>query len=149
MPNRLISVTESINALLVELDSGQAPDRAYLEHTLTDGYAWALKLDGEFSRLERRMTELAGLLARGDKEHAAELARVRLRAADDAGHERQQADPDDHVARLTADSPRPAHIRHDFATHARRFRRYARSGEEVGGAVVTRPSDPRAARFRS
>jgi hypothetical protein len=80
MPNRLINVTDDINALLEELDDGHAPDRQRLEHTLTDGYAWALKLDGECNRLERRMSELAALLARdNDEDYAGELMRVSRR----------------------------------------------------------------------
>ena len=80
MPNKLTSVTDRIHVLLQELESGRVPDRARLEHTLTDGYAWALKLDGECSRLERRLSELAAVLGRdGGDEHTHELARVSRR----------------------------------------------------------------------
>ncbi len=80
MPNELTSVTDRITVLLEELESGQAPDRARLEHTLTDGYACALKLDGECSRLERRLAEVAALFGRdGRDEQAQELSRLARR----------------------------------------------------------------------
>ena len=82
MPHQLISVTERIKLLLEELDSGHAPERARLEHTLTDGYAWALKLDGECGRIERRISELATTLAcGGDPSATAELPSLARRLA--------------------------------------------------------------------
>jgi hypothetical protein len=82
MPNQLISLTERIKLLLEELDSGQAPERARLEHTLTDGYAWALKLEGECGRIERRISEVAATLASGgEPSDAAELPSLSRRLA--------------------------------------------------------------------
>jgi DNA-binding FadR family transcriptional regulator len=54
-----------------------------MEHTLTDGYARALELEGERLRLERRIGELAHRL--DGPEQAAELRDLaeRLRSADD------------------------------------------------------------------
>jgi hypothetical protein len=58
----LASVTERINLMLDRLERGDCPDRAGLEATLTDGYAWALSLDAECDRLERRISEHAASL---------------------------------------------------------------------------------------
>ena len=64
---------EEITALLAEAEDGDDPAR--LERTLTDGYAYALELESERWRLERRMSELAGELHDGDQElKAKELA---------------------------------------------------------------------------
>jgi hypothetical protein len=54
---------DQINGLLA------APNRRpieEIEHTLTDGYATALALEGERWRIERRIGEVAASLARGD-----------------------------------------------------------------------------------
>jgi hypothetical protein len=53
----LVSVTDRINLALDEIERGHFPDRGGLEATLTDGYAWALTLDAECDRLERRISE--------------------------------------------------------------------------------------------
>jgi len=50
-----------------------------VEHTLTDGYAAALELEGERLRIERRMTELARTVAR--PEQAGELRGLAARLA--------------------------------------------------------------------
>ena len=41
----------------------EAPSAASIERTLTDGYAYALALEAESWRLERRMTELTSRLS--------------------------------------------------------------------------------------
>jgi hypothetical protein len=45
---------------LLELPPSQLPPRATLEHTLTSGYAYALGLERDRVRLERRLQELLG-----------------------------------------------------------------------------------------
>jgi hypothetical protein len=50
-----------------------------VEHTLTDGYAAALELEGERLRIERRMTELARTVE--DPEGAGELRGLAARLA--------------------------------------------------------------------
>jgi hypothetical protein len=71
----LVSVTDRIHLMLGEIERGDRPDRAGLEATLTDGYAWALTLDAECGRLERRISEHAADLGEGgDLEQARELS---------------------------------------------------------------------------
>jgi hypothetical protein len=72
MPNELDTVIERINVLLARIERGDYPDRARLEDTLTDGYAFALSLDAECDRLERRIAGHAAELSAGTGE---ELAR--------------------------------------------------------------------------
>jgi hypothetical protein len=59
---------------LVDEPVGAEPDGllARIEHTLTDGYARALALEGERLRLERRIGEVAGELRHGDSERKAQ-----------------------------------------------------------------------------
>jgi hypothetical protein len=57
-----------------DADSETAPDD--LEHTLTDGYARALGLDGERLRIEERIRELAG-----SDEHMGEARILKARLA--------------------------------------------------------------------
>lgn len=68
MRQELAAVIDRINTSLDRIERGENPDRAGLEHTLTDGYAWALALDAECDRLERRISERAAEL--GDDESA-------------------------------------------------------------------------------
>lgn len=71
----LASTTDRINGLLDRIERGDYPERARLEETLTDGYAWALELDAECGRLERRISANAELLAQeSSEERARELA---------------------------------------------------------------------------
>jgi hypothetical protein len=54
-----------------------------MEHTLTDGYAEALRLEGERLRLERRIGDLAhGVSGRREADELRDLAE-RLRGADE------------------------------------------------------------------
>jgi len=82
MPNQLASVRDCLEALLVDLERGDHPGQARLEETLTDGYAWALKLDAECARLERSIGTLAAELDGGSSEQQArELSRTARRLA--------------------------------------------------------------------
>jgi hypothetical protein len=64
----LASTTDRINGLLERIERGDYPERARLEETLTDGYAWALELDAECARLERRIAANAEALAQDSNE---------------------------------------------------------------------------------
>jgi hypothetical protein len=82
MPNQLASIRGRLEALLIGLERGDHPGQARLEETLTDGYAWALKLDAECARLERSIGVLAAELDHGTSEQQArELSRTARRLA--------------------------------------------------------------------
>jgi hypothetical protein len=67
----MTELLEKINALISE----PTRDLDTIERTLTDGYAHALSLEAEKWRLEKRITEVAQSLQRGDTaEKARELA---------------------------------------------------------------------------
>ena len=87
MRQELASVTDRINALLDRLERGESPDRAALEHTLTDGYAWALDLDAECDRLGRRISQHAADLG---PDHSAEQARELSALARQLGRRRRE-----------------------------------------------------------
>jgi hypothetical protein len=71
----LASTTDRINVLLDRIERGDYPERSRLEETLTDGYAWALKLDAECGRLEQRISANAEQLAlESSEERARELS---------------------------------------------------------------------------
>ena len=57
MDDRPPAVLTEIRSLL-DLPAAQLPSRDSLEHTLTTGYAYALGLERDRLRLERRMHEL-------------------------------------------------------------------------------------------
>jgi hypothetical protein len=88
MPN-LASTTDRINILVDRIESGDYPDRARVEETLTEGYAWALTLDAECGRLERRISANAEQLANGSNE---EQARELSALARLLTHRRQERD---------------------------------------------------------
>jgi hypothetical protein len=68
-PEAIPELLEQIDELLAEPAQAEEPATlARLERTLTDGYAYALALEAERWRLERRMTELAGELHDGNRE---------------------------------------------------------------------------------
>jgi hypothetical protein len=73
---KLASIIDRITRLLDEIEAGRHPGRAVIEETLTDGYAWALSLDGECVRLERRISDKAVELS----EEAGEDQALELRA---------------------------------------------------------------------
>lgn len=78
-------MTELI-AHIQSLISASARDIDEIERTLTDGYAHVLTLETERSRLNRRLTEVAHGIQRGDTaKKARELASLskRLEGADD------------------------------------------------------------------
>jgi hypothetical protein len=80
MPNQLSSVRAQLQDLLSALERGDHPGRARVEETLTDGYAWALKLDAECARLERSIGSLAAGLDRESSEQwTIELSRTARR----------------------------------------------------------------------
>ncbi len=82
MPNQLASVTERLEGLLSTLEAGHDPGRMRLENTLTDGYAVALKLDAECSRLERAIGALACDLDHAiGEQQARELSRTARKLA--------------------------------------------------------------------
>lgn len=71
----LATTTDRVKALLDRIEQGDRPDRARLEETLTDGYAWALNLDAECRRLERRISVNAAQFAEeSSEERARELS---------------------------------------------------------------------------
>lgn len=68
-PDAIPALLEQIDELLAEPSSKEEPATlARLERTLTDGYAYALALEAERWRLERRLSELAGELHEGNQE---------------------------------------------------------------------------------
>jgi hypothetical protein len=74
MRHELEAVIARINTSLDGLERGET-DRAGLENTLTDGYAWALELDAECDRLERRLSQCAAELGEDSSaEHARDLS---------------------------------------------------------------------------
>ena len=78
--NPLPALLEQIDELLAEPPTEEPATLAHLERTLTDGYAYALALEAERWRLERRMSELAGEVTDGNHElKAKELAQVSRR----------------------------------------------------------------------
>lgn len=68
---RLATITDSIDVLLDRIASGERPQRERLEETLTDGYAFALRLDAVCARLERRISTQTERLAEGSSEESA------------------------------------------------------------------------------
>ena len=72
---------EEIRALLAGPAAGERdPSLAELEHTLTSGYARAHSLEAEQLRLDRRITEVAALLAaEGAARHGADLTALAAR----------------------------------------------------------------------
>ena len=85
-PSRIL---DEIDALLAAPKAEEA-GLARLEDVLTAGYAHALALEAERARLERRLEELAGLLADDDSgrpsDELAEVARRISSAHDDLTH---------------------------------------------------------------
>ena len=80
--HQLASVKDRLETLLASLERGRHPGRALLEETLTDGYAWALKLDAECTRLERGIGTLASELDHaGSEQQARELSSAARRLA--------------------------------------------------------------------
>jgi hypothetical protein len=60
-------IENDIRALLDSPSSGdEAPTLAHIEHALTTGYARAMALEAEHSRLQRRIAEVAVALADDD-----------------------------------------------------------------------------------
>ena len=77
------NLADRIRSLLEQGADPSVPVLTELEHTLTDGYAEALRLEGERLRLERRIGELAhGVNGREQADELRDLAE-RLRSADE------------------------------------------------------------------
>ena len=85
-PEAIPALIEQIDELLAEPAETEEPATlARLERTVTDGYAYALALEAERYRLERRMSELAGELNDGNQElKTKELALVSDRLTSNA-----------------------------------------------------------------
>jgi hypothetical protein len=80
MRKELAAVIERIRLELDRVERGDFRERERLEETLTDGYAWALELDAECTRLERRISENARELGQADSdERARELSALARR----------------------------------------------------------------------
>jgi hypothetical protein len=78
MPDDLSDLLARIRNLIGQAEAGCLPDELpTIEHTLTDGYASALALEGERWRLERQIAELARRLR--DPGQARELRELALR----------------------------------------------------------------------
>ena len=84
-------INDEIRLLLDAPSFGaEAPSLEAIEHTLTAGYARALALEAERWRLERKIAELASLLAADSRDRpAAELAALGRRLSDADGSLRQ------------------------------------------------------------
>jgi hypothetical protein len=65
---------------LLDVPAGALPQRADLEDTLTSGYAYALVLERDRLRIERRLRALVRSSERADRHELAELS-VQLDAA--------------------------------------------------------------------
>jgi ABC-type phosphate transport system auxiliary subunit len=85
-PDAIPALLEQIDELLAEPSELEEPETlARIERTLTDGYAYALALEAERWRLERRLSELAGELHDGNQElKAKELAQLSGRLSNNA-----------------------------------------------------------------
>lgn len=85
-PEAIPELLEQIDELLAAPARPEEPATlARLERTLTDGYAYALALEAERYRLERRMSELAAELNEGNQElKTKELAQVSDRLTSNA-----------------------------------------------------------------
>lgn len=82
MRNQLVTVISRINVLLERIERGDVLDQERVEHTLTDGYAIALALDGECNRLERQLSDYAATLGVGSTpKDARELSTLARRLA--------------------------------------------------------------------
>jgi hypothetical protein len=80
--NRPIAVSEMTHLYheITSVIADPAADREQVERTLTDGYAHALALEAERSRLRRRVDEVTqGLQRDRSGEHAQELAQLARR----------------------------------------------------------------------
>jgi hypothetical protein len=78
----MTELLEKINALI----SAPTRDLDTIERTLTDGYAYALSLEAEKWRLEKRISEVAQSLQRGDTAmKARELATLANRVEGNVG----------------------------------------------------------------
>jgi uncharacterized membrane-anchored protein len=82
-------MTELIDTIN-ELVAAPSGDLQRIEHTLTDGYAHALRLEGEGRRIERRIAEVTRELGRGEATAAIEELAALARALDANRAERER-----------------------------------------------------------
>jgi hypothetical protein len=86
MSNDHSTLIDEIRRLLAAPASGaRAPSLSRMEETLTTGYARALALEAERTRIERRLGEAAAELREGDRTQTEELAELADRLNDAAG----------------------------------------------------------------
>jgi chromosome segregation ATPase len=75
-PNHMAELLDTIQTMI----SSETEDLAQIERTLTDGYAQALTLEAERSRLERQIAAVTQGIEQGDAaENARELASLTRR----------------------------------------------------------------------
>jgi hypothetical protein len=84
MPNDLAPLLARIHDLVGRSDGEAEPLLRTMEHTLTEGYAHALALEGERLRIEREIGELVARL-----EHGGQAGRLRALADRRAGTDRE------------------------------------------------------------
>ncbi len=93
MTDETAALIDRVHALLEAPLETTPRSRARIEHMLTEGYARALEIEAERLRIERQITQLAGVLEDGPDEHRvlelATLARRRSRADGDLAHLRR------------------------------------------------------------
>lgn len=77
MADDLSILSERIRTLLRQSPDGAPLETTVVEHTLTDGYAQVLALEGERLRTEERIRALAG-----DADHEHELRALKSRLGD-------------------------------------------------------------------
>jgi hypothetical protein len=88
------AVRDRIHVALARIEHGDYPDRARLEHMLTDGYACALSLDAECDRIEKTIAEhaarLGGDITADDARELSTLARLLARRRGELAGLREQ-----------------------------------------------------------
>ena len=82
MDERLPAVLTEIRSLLDVPEGTDAPSRDEVEHTLTSGYAYALALEGERLRIERRLRTLIRSAAGSDTPLTDDVAELTARLAE-------------------------------------------------------------------
>lgn len=81
LDERLPAVLTEIRSLLDVPAGTDAPSRDEVEHTLTSGYAYALSLEGERLRIERRLRALWRSAAGSEKPSTDEVSELMSRLA--------------------------------------------------------------------
>lgn len=81
----LSAVLTEVRSLLDASARAQLPPRAVVEHTLTDGYAYALGLERDRLRIERRLRDVVRARADGGTAPDAEAVELMRLLADAEG----------------------------------------------------------------